>query len=156
MIVVPDTGPLDYLLWIEAVDLLPQVYGAVVIPDAVHQELSHPNAPERGRLWAASLPGWVSVRTPYLPLTLPVDIGEQEAISLAVEIQADLILVDDHRGREAAEAQGLIVTGTLGVLGQAAGLGLVDLEDALERLRQTNFRASPKVISALFAKFRGG
>ena len=153
MIVVSDTGPLNYLLWIEEIELLPQLYGAVVLPGAVHQELSHPNAPERVRQWAAALPGWVSVRTPRALLTLPIDIGEQEAISLAVEMQADLILLDDRHGREAAEAQALIVTGTLGVLGEAAKQGLIDLEEALERLRQTNFRTSPKVISALLAQF---
>lgn len=153
MIVVSDTGPINYLLWIEAIDILPQLYETVVIPEAVRQELNHPVAPKRVRLWAASLPTWVFVRQPQLILPLPVDIGEQEAISLAVEMQADLILMDDRPGRKAADAQQLIVTGTLGVLEQAAGQGLIDLAEALERLQQTNFRAAPELLSALLARF---
>ena len=154
MIVVSDTGPLNYLIWIEAVDILPQLYESVVIPEAVRQELAHPNAPERTRLWAASLPAWVSVQTPRVILALPIDIGEQEAISLAVEMDADLLLMDDRSGREAAEAQALTVTGTLGVVGQAAQRGLLDLEQALGRLSRTNFRVTPALIQAVREEFQ--
>lgn len=154
MIVVSDTGPLNYLLWIDAIDLLPQLYGSVIIPEAVRQELAHTNAPERVRQWAAALPEWVSVRTPAALLTLPLDIGEQEAISLAVEIDADLLLIDDRPGREVAEAQALIVTGTLGVLVLAAQHGLLDLEQALDRLRQTNFRVTPALLQASRERLR--
>ena len=154
MIVVSDSGPLNYLIWINALDILPQLYETVVIPEAVQRELSHPKAPSRVRQWAASLPDWVSVQSPKVLLALSVDIGEQEAISLAVEIGADLILLDDRNGREAAEAQELSVTGTLGVLRQAARKGLIDLADALSKLGQTNFRASPGLIAALLLQFQ--
>lgn len=154
MIVVSDTGPINYLLWIDAIDLLPQLYRTVVIPEAVRQELSHPNAPERVRQWAAALPDWITVRTPNTVLTLPVDVGEQEAICLALELRADLLLMDDRPGREVAEAQALTVTGTLGVLGQAAQRGLLDLEQALERLGQTNFRVTSALVQAVREEFR--
>lgn len=153
MIVVSDSGPLNYLIWIDAVDVLPQLYETVVIPEAVQRELSHPKAPTQVRQWIASLPNWVSVQSPRVLLALSVDIGEQEAISLAVEIGADLILLDDRSGREAAEAQELSVTGTLGVLRQAARRGLIDLADILNKLRQTNFRASPELMRSLLAQF---
>ena len=153
MIVVSDSGPLNYLIWIEAVDTLPQLYETVVIPEAVQRELSHPKAPVKVRQWVASLPDWVSVQSPKVLLALSVDIGEQEAISLAVEIGADLILLDDRNGREAAEAQELSVTGTLGVLRQAALRGLIDFADVLMRLSQTNFRASPELMRSLLAQF---
>ena len=154
MIVVSDSGPLNYLIWIDAVGVLPQLYETVVIPEAVQRELSHPKAPTQVRQWIASLPNWVSVQSPRVLLALSVDIGEQEAISLAVEIGADLILLDDRSGREAAEAQELSVTGTLGVLRQAARRGLIDLADTLNKLRQTNFRASPGLIVTLLIQFQ--
>jgi predicted nucleic acid-binding protein len=70
---------------------------------------------------------------------------EMEAIGLAVSMKADLILLDEARGRRAAEHFGLTVTGTLGVLDRAARAGLIDKTDVVERLRKTSFRASPKL-----------
>lgn len=154
MIVVSDTGPLNYLLLIEAVEILPSLYGAIVIPETVRQEMTHPNAPESVFQWAMQPPEWVSAHQPQTLLSLGLDPGEQAAISLAVEMGADLILMDERRGRREAQAQGLAVTGTLGVLAAAAQAGLIDMADAITRLSRTRFRASPALISALSAQFR--
>jgi Domain of unknown function (DUF3368) len=61
-------------------------------------------------------------------------------------MKVDLVLLDEARGRRAAsEHFGLPVTGTLGVLDRAARLGLIDVADAVVKLRKTSFRASPKI-----------
>ncbi len=72
--------------------------------------------------------------------------GEAEAISLALEIQAALLLIDDRRGRREAEARGLFVAGTLNVLEAAAERDLLDLPAAVAKLRQTNFHIAQRII----------
>ena len=57
MIVVSDTGPLNYLPLIGAAEVLPPLYGAVIIPEAVRQEMMHPNTPEIVFQWASQMPG---------------------------------------------------------------------------------------------------
>jgi len=151
VIVVSDTGPLNYLLRLDAIAVLPQLYGSVVIPEMVQQEMSHPKAPAVVRAWAAQLPEWVSLGQPQSLLPLALDAGELVAISLAVERNADLMLMDDLRGRQAAQARGLQTIGTLGILVNAAGAGLLDLADALAKLQQTDFYASEKLIQTLLA-----
>ena len=61
ILVVADTGPLCYLILIEAVGLLPRMYDRVVIPSAVMAELAHPKAPAAVKTWAGSLPTWAEV-----------------------------------------------------------------------------------------------
>ena len=59
--VVADTSPIFYLLSIGHIDLLPQLFGKVFVPDAVYKELSHPAAPSVLRDWVAALPEWLEV-----------------------------------------------------------------------------------------------
>jgi predicted nucleic acid-binding protein len=75
-----------------------------------------------------------------------LDPGESEAIALAVEIRADLLIVDERAGRNTAAALGLNCMGTLGVLALASRRGLLNFEAALESLLLTNFRASDELI----------
>jgi len=89
MIVVADTSPLNYLLLIEEINLLPAIFGHVLLPPAVLHELQHPKASPIVRQWAASLPMWLEVR-PVAPAVIPelmaLDAGEREAIQLALEL----------------------------------------------------------------------
>lgn len=123
MIVVSDTSPLNYLILINTIELLPQLYGRVLVPSHVCQELLDPAGLPRVREWMTAPPDWLEVRPVSAPLPEAVlaalDRGEQEAISLAAELQVPL-LIDDRRGRVVAQAQGLHVVGTLGILGTAA------------------------------------
>ncbi len=73
--------------------------------------------------------------------------GETEAISLAVEINAELLLMDDRLARRAAESRGLNVAGTLTVLEAAAQLQIIDLPTAIGKLRATNFRVSERLLT---------
>lgn len=77
--------------------------------------------------------------------------GETAAILLATEIKADLVLMDDRRGVAVALRSGLAVTGTLGLLVRAAKYGLIDLAQAFNRLKHTNFRYRAEVMDAMLA-----
>lgn len=149
MIVVSNTSPLNYLVLVELHSLLPDLFSRVLIPPAVERELRAPGAPLAIRKFLASAPQWLAVERPVDmdPQLQPLDAGEREAIALAVHLSADLVLLDERRGREVARERGLAVSGTLGVIDLADRRGLVRVADALERLKTTNFRVSPRVLS---------
>jgi len=149
MLVVADASPLNVLIRIELIDVLEKLFGRVVIPPAVVKEMSHPNTPRVVREWLAIRPSWLDIRAPSaLDTSLGLDPGECEAICLARELRADLLLVDDLRARRAAQRLGLNITGTIGVLELAAGRGLLDLQTALDRIRQTDFSVSDELLDA--------
>jgi Predicted nucleic acid-binding protein, contains PIN domain len=147
MIVVADASPLNYLIQIDCHPLLRDLFGRVFVPGAVIGELRHAAAPAAVHSWLLHLPSWVEVHTvsglPDESLTL-LDPGEREAIQLALELQAALLLIDERRGRTEAKRRGIATTGTLGVLLDAGRHGLVNAELAFQRLvEETSFRASP-------------
>ena len=80
--------------------------------------------------------------------------GERAAISLACELKADLLLMDEADGRAAALARHLQITGTIGLLQRAAERGLLDLADAFDRIKQTDFWISPRLLDAELARHR--
>ncbi|MGB3768279.1 MAG: DUF3368 domain-containing protein [Phormidesmis sp.] len=155
MIVVSDTSPLCYLVLIELVDVLPQMYGKVSIPREVGVELSSKKAPISVQKWIARPPSWLEIRSVenvQIPDALnELDDGEKEAIALAELLEATLILVDDRAARAVAEDRGFEIVGSIGVLRDASRAGLIDLEIALKRLQQTNFRVSMQIVEALLA-----
>jgi predicted nucleic acid-binding protein len=145
MIVVADASPLRYLVLIAEVEILPGLYGRLLTPPAVVKELSHPRTPEVVRRWIAAPPDWLHIRAPLGPLPefpATLGVGEREAIALAEETRAEVLLVDDGAGRREAKRRRLATRGTLGILGLAARHGLTDLQTAISGLRATNFRAS--------------
>ena len=158
MIVVADTSPLNYLVLIDEIELLPALFGRVLIPDAVALELRHPKAPAQVRTWIATSPAWLEICTVTPSGTLQIerlDPGEREAIELAIQLDIDLIFIDEINARTQAKRLHLKVKGTLGILQQAATLGKIDLADALKKLEETNFRLSSSLRnSALEHKVR--
>jgi len=146
-VVVSDTSPRHYLILCGAETVLAKLFDQVFLPPAVFRELRQPNTPQPIREWAQSLPSWARVQAPYtLDLSLSVDAGELEAICLAREIKASALLIDDLAGRNAAVQCGVAVIGTVGLLEAAASRGLLDLPQAMDRLRQTNARIHPDLI----------
>lgn len=78
--------------------------------------------------------------------------GESDAIALAQHLGAEALIIDERRGRQEAEARGLVVIGTLGVLMSAHQRGFVNLAEAIDRLRQTSFHASPKLLPLILER----
>lgn len=129
MIIVSDTSPINNLTEINQLHLLHQLYGTVLIPEAVFQELTDPSFPVAGATEVQTF-GWiqtltVSDRTLVEAMSNELDIGEAEAIALAVEIQADQVLIDERRGRLVATRLNLRCIGILGILVEAKSQGLI-------------------------------
>jgi len=155
MLVIADTTPLRYLVVLGQVDLLPTLFGQVIIPLAVSGELQHPKAPAIVRAWIASPPPWLDMRpSSLLPdaVLLRLDPGEREAILLAQELRADLVLVDDQDARAEATRRALTTMGTLRVFELAAERSLVDLPAVLTQLRAARFYMTPEMIQELLAR----
>jgi predicted nucleic acid-binding protein len=157
-IVVADTGPLNYLVLIRDIDVLPQLFKTVLAPQAVFAELGHVEAPARVKAWIDTPPPWLELRT--LAATAPqlsrsgtiLDAGEAEALALAADLRADLVLMDDRAGVAVARAEGFTVMGTLGILDLAARHRLIDLAAAFARLKATSFRCRPEIMDAVLAR----
>ncbi len=148
-VVVSDTSPLFYLARIGRLSVLRELYGGVAVPESVWGEAlaSEVAFPAIGMvLREAHSQGWVSVHSvtgSCLDSRLAgLDAGEIDAIRLAREIGAGLLIIDEKLGREAAECMGLYVCGTLGVLVAAKRRGLITMiAPELQRLRsETSFR----------------
>ena len=149
ILVVADTSPLVYLVQIGCEDVLPVLFDVVLVPEAVIQELEDLQTPANVRAWLRAGPRWLEVRQISLSgssALAGLDAGEAEAIQLAKFEHADLLLIDERRGVGVAQRQGLEVTGTLGVLLQAARRKLIVLDEALARLQATNFRCTPRLL----------
>ena len=153
MIVVADTSPINYLVLIQEIDILPKMYGRVLVPQVVREELRQQAAPEMVRAWIANAPTWLEVRVPTNTADdslAKLDAGERDAITLAIEFGAEQLIVDDREGRKQAEERNIPVIGTLGVLKEAATLGLLNLRMVVARLQTTNFHVAPEVLKSLF------
>lgn len=159
MIVVADTSPLNYLLQISCESALPALYERIIVPSAVLTELSHPDSPRVVSNWLSRLPEWIEIRQTASkpdPSLAVLDPGEREAIQLAQEHHAALLLIDERRGRMEAQRRGLATTGTLGVLLAGHRRGLFNAEVVYRRLiTTTNFRSTPELEGRFLQLARG-
>lgn len=149
-LVVADTTPLNYLVLIGKVEILGALFDEVLVPVAVWQELHHARTPALVSRWVRAPPPWLRVvEVLHLDATLSLGAGENEAISLALEQHASMVLLDERKGRAAAQARGLVTLGTLNLIDLGDEEGLLDGMRAMHDLRQTSFRAE----ESLFARF---
>jgi predicted nucleic acid-binding protein len=152
MIVIADTSPINYLVLIGHIEILPKIYGEILIPRAVYNELRDGDAPAEVGAWLSTSPGWLRISSATFgkdPLLELLDRGERDAILLAESVKADRLIIDDLDGRREALSRKLPVIGTLGVLAEAARRNLLDLTQALLALQATNFHAAPALIERL-------
>jgi predicted nucleic acid-binding protein len=154
-LIVADTSPLAYLILIGHIDILPKLFETVLVPHSVHAELSNRSAPTIVQRWAATLPPWIELRqvaNAKDDALRFLGAGERDAILLALETHADLILIDERKGTKVAIDKGLDVAGTLGILRRGARYGLLNLADAFDRLKLTNFRYRQQIMDELLAE----
>ena len=139
MLIISNTSPLLYLHQTSHLDLLRKLYGQVHVPTAVAAELAV------GADLGIAVPTttqypWLSllqVQHPeILPLVTDLGAGETEAIACALEHPGSLLILDDQLGRRIAHANGLRITGTLGVIPKARQEGLIgSVAPVIEQLR---------------------
>jgi uncharacterized protein len=148
MIVVSDTSVLTSLIHVGQERLLQQLHGVVLIPAAVHQELLQTHR---------RLPAFLEVRQAtdrrfVARLEVELDLGEAEAIVLAKETHADLLLIDEKLGRQIAIREGLQIAGLVGLVVEAKHRRLIDsVRGLLGRLEaEAGFRVSDSVREEAF------
>src|SRR5271157_3024978 len=136
MIVVSDSSAIIVLVKIGHEDVLPTLFEQILVPPEVASELASSKWPQAVQDFIAKPPAWFTVRAPSLvePIS-DLHAGEVAAISLAQELQADRVIIDEKRGRKAAIERHMQVIGTIGILEAAAARGLLDLEQAFEQVK---------------------
>ncbi|HYG36926.1 MAG TPA: DUF3368 domain-containing protein [Clostridia bacterium] len=155
-VVVSDTTPLHYLILVGHETILQKLYEIVIIPPGVLAELGHASAPIPISNWAANPPAWVTVSAPR---SIPdryaaLGFGEREALALAVEIRANLVLLDDKVARQVAQRDQMKVKGTLGIVADAARAQLLDFVETVEKLQCTSMHLDQELIRAVIEEYR--
>jgi predicted nucleic acid-binding protein len=152
--VIADTSPLQYLFQLDLLDVLRTLYGNVLAPEAVRDELLV------GRSLGLAVPDpadfpWITLRstTTHAGVArLELGAGETAALSLALEVADPIVILDDAVARTAAATLNIPSTGTLGVLLLAKQRGLVtSIASVIIRLEQRGFRIAPAVIARVLA-----
>jgi len=146
MIVISDTTPLRYLIEIEEVHVLEKLFGQVIIPEKVLDELQGKKTPERVKAWIQSRPAWLEVRKADVSLFTPaikIQDGEREAISLAIELKANILLLDDDDALKEARRLKLTTARLFAILERASEESLSSLPKAIEKMRRTSFHMPP-------------
>ena len=159
MIVIADTTPIITLMKLGRLDLLERLFGIVTVPNAVYEELV-----ENSKY---SVEAQIIVKCSFLKRcevsdrqsikilreVVGLDAGESEAIALAEETVADLLIIDERKGRRVAKQMELKITGTIGILLQAFDCQMVSKTEILiyaEQLRKSNIRISESLLDLIF------
>ena len=158
MITVSDTTPLRYLIEIEEAHILETLFGQVVIPEKVAEELQRPKTPQKIKDWMQAPPTWLVVRKADLALFTPqkkIDDGERETFALALGLKADVVLLDDRAALPEAKRLGLQTISLFTLLERAAMRDLIDLPQTFAKLRTTSLRLPPEeLIQAMLERDR--
>ncbi|MEH2382111.1 MAG: DUF3368 domain-containing protein [Nostoc sp.] len=150
MIVVSDTSPLSSLAIVGYISLLREIYNTVIIPEAVANELAN-TSDEDERVTAVLSLDWIEIRratdqevVARLQNEQRLDLGESEAIALALELNADELLIDERLGRREAAKLGVPITGLLGILLVAKHRGLIAIVKPVidDLMTEAGFRVS--------------
>lgn len=158
MIVISDTTPIISLMKVGQLELLQKLFHDVYIPTAVYRELTENEIyPDEIRIVQECEYILVEEVKNEKSVTIlrnftGLDAGESEAIILADEKQSDVLLIDEHKGRQVAKKMGLTITGTIGILTQAFDEGMLtkeDIDKCIEQLKENDIRISEKFYQKL-------
>lgn len=153
MVVVADASPLIFLSRLDLLHVLRGLYGRILVPEEVYSEATAGDeSPGALSIRAAD---WIEILRPtenqpfHEAVQEELDAGEAAAIRLALERDADLVLIDERQGRRVARRLGLEVKGTLGVLVTARREGLLEeLQPALEQLVEVGAWVTEDIVRA--------
>jgi predicted nucleic acid-binding protein len=147
--VISNSSPLIALAQIGRIELLRSLHGTVLVPPAVALEV---------KPTLSQLPEWILTRSPESPLqpakvSRAIGPGEREAISLGLELQPSLLILDEQPGRRLATSLGLSVIGTVGLMVAAKAHGLLSaLRPEFDRLRGVRFFIDQELIDQVLAQ----
>lgn len=156
MIVIADTTPVITLIKLQRLNFLEKLFGSVMIPSAVYDELTtNPRFEKEAEivrkcnfLKCCNVIDRQSIK--FLREIVGLDAGESEAIALSDEQSADLLVIDERKGRRAAQKLGLKITGTIGILIQAFDNNLISKSEILscvEKLRDSDIRIGEQLLN---------
>jgi predicted nucleic acid-binding protein len=156
MIIVSDTTPLRYLIEIEETHILHALYGKIIIPQKVFDELQGQKTPLKVVRWVQNKPAWIEIRQADISLFTPqkyIHDGEHEAISLAIELNADAFLSDDSNAIKEARRLNILTLRLFNILESAAEDELLDLPEALRKMKLTTFHLPPiEILDAMLER----
>lgn len=157
--VISNSTPIIHLAKIGRLDLLQQFFGTIIVPQMVWKECTSPGKrrPEIENILTADWIQVVKINDRIVTLLRhDLDHGEAEAIALAMERKASLILLDDSDAREKARLYHLPITGTVGLLLRAYREGLlVSFGETLDELESSGFRLNAKLKEKLLKEVGG-
>ena len=151
MIIVSNTSPISNLAKVGRLTLLQKLYDTILIPSAVYHELLDERAGE-AVITAVQAANWLRIQPVQNQelvgeLRSRVNVGEAEAITLAIEVNASRILIDERLGRQVAADRGLKITGVLGILLVAKRQGAITMVKPMmnDLVTQAGFRISSQL-----------
>jgi len=155
MVVISDTTAITNLIRLDLLFVLPELYGEILIPTAVYDELSvygNQKAIIDNSSWIQTIQ--ISGSETLDKLLLSMDRGEAEAIMLAIELNPDYLIIDELLGREMAKAYNIEVIGLLGILVLSKEEGLIEsVSQHLTILKnEIGFRISDKLYDIILKK----
>lgn len=158
MIVISDTSVICNLFLIDKLGLLPLIFKEIVIPPKVYDELIELKNFDID-ISPILTADFITIKSPdnqvfITKLMTQLDAGEAEAIALAIELKADILLIDEMKGRTIAEELGIEITGILGILLRAKKLNLVsEIRPILNALiNEANFFIGKKLYNLILSK----
>ncbi|MCS7209217.1 MAG: DUF3368 domain-containing protein [Fimbriimonadales bacterium] len=160
-LVVVDASVLIALASVGQFELLKSLFGALVVPEAVYNEVCGARAQGKAgyhELRRAIREGWITVMTPSTLIPPPhsgMRRGEVEVISVGVEMKSfsPLLLIDERVGRRRARAEGLQALGTLGILKWAKARGLLESVGAvMDSLIRCGFRVAQSLYQSVLTQ----
>lgn len=148
-LVITDTGPIIFLLQINRLEILHSLFGEVSITTGVYKEITKPS--QKKIIKQEINKGWIKkVNSPPLEIFHQLGGGESSSISLALKYQNSLLIIDEKKARTVAKANGIRVTGTIGVLLLAKKNGLInDTRALIEEANKHHLWVAPELINKL-------